>query len=133
MTNNIGWDEVNTGAVLSSFSNEVNDVASVKPEERNYANTNSFTKSSADWRVVKPVYNDDLCIHCQNCWVYCPDSSIISRDKKMTGIDYVHCKGCGICVEVCPTNPKSLWMFPEADEVNDALTKWPEKKEKKKD
>jgi pyruvate ferredoxin oxidoreductase delta subunit len=58
--------------------------------------------------------------------------SIIARDKKMIGIDFDHCKGCGICVEVCPTNPKSLLMFPEQKDEEEALAEWP-KKEKKAD
>jgi pyruvate ferredoxin oxidoreductase delta subunit len=62
--------------------------------------------------------------------LYCPDSSIISREKEMVGIDYDHCKGCGICVQVCPTNPKSLIMFSETVKNEDALTQWPSKNEK---
>ena len=50
----------------------------------------------------------------------------------MIGIDYDHCKGCGVCVEVCPTNPKSLLMFNEAKEIDEALNEWPEKKKKEK-
>jgi pyruvate ferredoxin oxidoreductase delta subunit len=46
----------------------------------------------------------------------------------MLGIDYDHCKGCQVCVEVCPTNPKSLLMFVEAEEIETALAQWPEKK-----
>ncbi len=84
------------------------------------------------WRVIKPIYNREVCIDCQNCWVWCPDTSIISRDKQMLGIDYDHCKGCGVCVEVCPTNPKSLLMFSEAEDTEVALSKWPEKKKKEK-
>ena len=45
----------------------------------------------------------------------------------MIGVDYDHCKGCGICVEVCPTNPKSLLMFEERIPNEEALAKWPEK------
>jgi pyruvate ferredoxin oxidoreductase delta subunit len=48
----------------------------------------------------------------------------------MLGIDYDHCKGCSVCVEVCPTNPKSLIMFSEQTLLEDALTQWPEKKKK---
>ena len=126
----VGWDEVSDGTLLESFSKEVYNSALVRPEDRPYAQTNSYTASVADWRVLKPVYNRDICIDCQNCWVFCPDSSIISRDKKMIGVDYDHCKGCGVCVEVCPTNPKSLLMFAEQDDSEEALSQWPEKKKK---
>ena len=128
----LGWDEVTQGVVLESFAEEVENVAFLKQEERPYAEFNSYTASVADWRVIKPIYNRDICIDCQNCWVFCPDTSIISRDKKMIGIDFDHCKGCGVCVEVCPTNPKSLLMFEERMDIDKALAEWPEKKKKSK-
>ncbi len=128
----VGWDEVTQGVVLHSFEDDATDVAMRKAEDRNYAEFNSYTATVASWRVVKPVYNRDICIDCQNCWVWCPDSSIISRDKQMLGIDYDHCKGCGVCVEVCPTNPKSLLMFGEALSSDDAIAQWPVKEKKEK-
>jgi len=124
----LGWDELVPGAILFSFDKELEkDAAEILPEDRPYAETNSYTAYVGDWRVLKPVYNRDLCIDCQFCWIYCPDISIISRDKKMIGVDYDHCKGCGICVEVCPTNPKSLLMFEERVDNDEALAQWPEK------
>jgi len=128
----VGWDEVTQGTLLNSFEKEIKDVAHIKPEDRDYSDFSSYTATVASWRVIKPVYNRDICIDCQNCWVWCPDTSIISRDKQMLGIDYDHCKGCGVCVEVCPTNPKSLLMFGESEEAEEALAKWPEKKKKAK-
>lgn len=128
----VGWDEVTRGIVLDSFAEEVENVAFLKQEERPYAEFNSFTASVADWRVAKPIFNRDICIDCQNCWVFCPDTSIIARDKKMIGVDFDHCKGCGVCVEVCPTNPKSLLMFEERKDIDEALSEWPEKKKKSK-
>ena len=127
-----GWDAVPQGVVLHSFDTEVDNLAHVKPEDRDYSEFNSYIASVASWRVIKPVYNRDICIDCQNCWVWCPDTSIISRDKQMLGIDYDHCKGCGVCVEVCPTNPKSLLMFGETEDNDNALASWPEKKKKAK-
>jgi len=127
-----GWNEVPQGVVLHSFEGEIENVASIKPEDREYSEFNSYIASVASWRVIKPVYNRDICIDCQNCWVWCPDTSIISRDKQMLGIDYDHCKGCGVCVEVCPTNPKSLLMFAEATDNDEAIAGWPEKKKKAK-
>jgi len=128
----VGWDAVTQGVALHTFDGETKGAAFIRPEERAYTDFSSYTATVASWRVVKPVYNRDICIDCQNCWVWCPDTSIISRDKQMLGIDYDHCKGCGVCVEVCPTNPKSLLMFSEMIEAEDAISGWPEKKKKEK-
>ena len=127
-----GWDEFEIGAMLRSFDGEAKDIATTLQEDRKYSENSSFTASVADWRIEKPVFNKDYCIDCQFCWIYCPDISIISRDKKMIGIDMDHCKGCGICVEVCPTNPKSLLMFSEHLDDEVALAGWPEKDEGEK-
>ncbi|MEA3374118.1 MAG: 4Fe-4S dicluster-binding protein [Campylobacterota bacterium] len=131
MENN-GWNDFEIGAMLRSFEGPASNIATTLQEDRNYSNSNSFTASVADWRIEKPLFNKDYCIDCQFCWLYCPDMSIIARDKKMIGVDMDHCKGCGICVEVCPTNPKSLLMFPEQKDDEEALAEWPEKEEKEK-
>ncbi len=123
-----GWEEFEPGATLFSFEG--------KPDQEVHHENNSVQHSVADWRVDKPVHNKEFCIDCQFCWVYCPDTSIIPDvDDKGKGIfghiDYKHCKGCGICVDVCPTNPKSLLMFADHLPVEEALRQWPEKEEKK--
>jgi pyruvate ferredoxin oxidoreductase delta subunit len=131
MQNN-GWSEFEIGAMLRSFDGATSNIATTHQEDRPYSKSNSFTASVADWRILKPVFNKDYCIDCQFCWIYCPDISIISRDKKMIGVDMDHCKGCGICVEVCPTNPKSLLMFEEKKDDEEALAEWPAKDTKEK-
>ncbi len=126
----VGWDEITQGSILTSFEGDATEIVNQKSEERMYSNYNSYTATVASWRVEKPVFNIDVCIDCQNCWVWCPDTSILSRDKQMLGIDYDHCKGCAVCAEVCPTNPKSLIMFSEQTALDEALASWPEKKKK---
>lgn len=129
----LGWNEFEIGSVLFSFNDKVDDVRGVHQEGRNYSETNSFQASVAHWRVEKPIFNNEHCINCYFCWIYCPDSSILVRDNEMKGVDYVHCKGCGVCSSVCPTNPKSLIMFDEHTDTKEALAGWPQKEEKKKD
>ncbi len=129
---NKGWDEFEIGAMLRSFDGKIDECSAFTPQrDRDYSENNSHVASVADWRLIKPVFNKDYCIDCQFCWIYCPDVSIISRDKKVIGIDMDHCKGCGICVEVCPTNPKSLLMFPEQAEEEAEIANWPAKDEEK--
>jgi len=118
-----GWNTFEIGTILRPFEGSVKDVVNTLPEDRNYSKSNSFSMSVADWRIEKPLLNLEECIHCQFCWIYCPDMSIISRDKKMVAIDFDHCKGCGICVEVCPTN--ALLMFPEQTDEAVMLANWP--------
>ncbi|MCV6608861.1 MAG: 4Fe-4S binding protein [Campylobacterales bacterium] len=123
-----GWDEFEPGATLFSFED--------KGVKENRHVNNSIHHSVADWRVEKPVHNPEHCIDCQFCWVYCPDTSIIpdidAKGKGIFGhIDYKHCKGCGICVDVCPTNPKSLLMFLDHLPTEECVREWPEKEEKK--
>lgn len=68
---------------------------------------------TGDWRTHKPVWNAQKCINCKTCWISCPDSSIILKDDKVVGIDYEHCKGCGICARECPPKICAIVMEKE--------------------
>ncbi|MFH1406660.1 MAG: 4Fe-4S binding protein [Candidatus Omnitrophota bacterium] len=74
---------------------------------------NAVNYKTGSWRTFKPVWDEKKCIHCLSCWIYCPDSSVMTKDGKITGIDYEHCKGCGICDTVCPTKVKAISMVKE--------------------
>lgn len=68
---------------------------------------------TGDWRTHRPLWDEEKCIHCLRCWVHCPDSAVMVEDGKVVGIDYAHCKGCGICVEECPDRVRALKMVQE--------------------
>jgi pyruvate ferredoxin oxidoreductase delta subunit len=74
---------------------------------------NSTQYITGGWRSQRPVWKADACKHCLLCWMHCPDSSILVADGKVTGIDYDHCKGCGVCVHECKFG--ALEMVSEAD------------------
>lgn len=65
---------------------------------------NARNYKTGGWRSSRPVWNKETCIHCFFCWIWCPDMAIQvdQANKKMTGIDFEYCKGCGVCAEVCP-------------------------------
>ena len=65
---------------------------------------NAERYNTGEWRAFRPVVDQDKCINCLQCWVFCPDSSILVEDEEMVGYDYDHCKGCGICATICPVD-----------------------------
>ena len=78
---------------------------------------NSQSYNTGNWRTYRPVLVMDRCIHCLQCWIICPDSSIMVKDGKLTGFDYDHCKGCGMCKVECPEKCHAIEMVLEK-EVN---------------
>ena len=52
------------------------------------------------------------CISCDNCYAFCPDNAVIKLGPEGEyAVDLDYCKGCGLCVEECPTG--SMLMQPE--------------------
>lgn len=68
---------------------------------------------TGSWRQDRPVLDLEKCTQCMLCWLYCPDSSILAADGKITGIDLEYCKGCGICASVCPPKASAIVMVEE--------------------
>ncbi|KPK39002.1 MAG: hypothetical protein AMJ78_09185 [Omnitrophica WOR_2 bacterium SM23_29] len=83
-------------------------IGGVNPEAGSAMKYNSGT-----WRTFKPIWSEDKCIQCYMCWIHCPDSSILIKDGKVAGIDYDHCKGCGLCMSVCPPKVQAIKMEKE--------------------
>ena len=90
------WQELPLGGVI--------------PEGGNAADYETGT-----WRTWRPVWQEDGCIHCLTCWIFCPEGAFVLRDgktpkgkdrKEIQAINYYHCKGCGLCAKECPVNKK---------------------------
>ncbi len=58
---------------------------------------------TGSWRSFKPVIDQEKCVKCLTCWVYCPDVAIIWTGEEVQ-VNYDYCKGCGICAKECPYN-----------------------------
>lgn len=74
---------------------------------------NAARYETGDWRTYRPQVDKGKCTDCLQCWLLCPDSCIYVEDGAMTGYDYDHCKGCGICAHICPV--KAIAMILETD------------------
>lgn len=58
-----------------------------------------------EWKVFKPLIDEEKCIKCQRCWMYCPEIAIeIKTREQVPKIKYDFCTGCGICANECPVD-----------------------------
>lgn len=62
--------------------------------------TDSRHNHTGTWSLDRPLLRED-CTACALCALFCPEGAI-SKDGGAMVIDYRYCKGCGICVAVCP-------------------------------
>lgn len=76
---------------------------------------NSKEYKTGSWRIYRPIWNRDKCIHCMRCYLLCPDIAIIVSEGKVCGIDYDYCKGCGICANECPEKARAIEMVLESE------------------
>ncbi len=60
----------------------------------------SAEKDAKISRNLRPILDTDLCIKCNNCWIFCPEQCIEREDVFV--IHYDDCRGCGVCAQECP-------------------------------
>ena len=69
-----------------------------------------LTEDNAGIRTFRPQIDQDQCVHCLRCYLACPDAAIAKAQGKIE-IDYVFCKGCGVCAHEC--KPGAITMVKE--------------------
>lgn len=68
---------------------------------------------SGDWRSQRPVWDNDRCIKCGICYIFCPDMAVRQREDGYFEANLFYCKGCGICYRECWTG--AIHMEEEVD------------------
>ncbi len=86
------WDQVPIGTALRPQNHDGTDIGP----------GSSPQNLTGSWRWSTPRYLKDKCIRCLRCWWSCPDAAIIRLEDDHMRWDLDHCKGCGICAEICP-------------------------------
>lgn len=79
---------------------------------------NAESYHTGTWRVKRVLWSKEKCIQCLLCWIYCPDLAINVQEESVTGVDYEHCKGCGICANQCPSQALEMISEDKSD-IND--------------
>lgn len=62
-----------------------------------------YVLNTGDWRTQRPVLDQNKCVKCGICFLFCPVNSISREDGNFV-ISYDYCKGCGVCAHECPKN-----------------------------
>ena len=77
-----------------------------------HAGATSVEVKTGLWRTLRPVIDYARCNRCWwVCSTFCPDGAIRVNAERAPEIDYDHCKGCMVCVAVCP--PHAIEAVPE--------------------
>ena len=69
---------------------------------------------TSNWRIVRPVIDNEKCTRCLTCYIACPDAcwSFNEKEEKMEW-NWKFCKGCQVCIHECPAD--ALKAVPELD------------------
>ncbi len=76
------------------------------------AATELLCSDTGSWRTKRPVLDEEKCILCGFCAMYCPIQCIEMQDQFFYS-DLNFCKGCGVCARECPK--KAISMVPEGE------------------
>ncbi len=72
----------------------------------------ALDNKTGSWRAFRPVIDEKKCINCGFCAAYCPDNAVPFKDGKRGKVNLDYCKGCLICMQVCPV--KAIKMEEES-------------------
>ena len=104
----VTFEEVNTDYFEASKRNEEYNELAKKRIQGFREVTSTFSESIA-LEEAERCFSCGTCNGCENCYVFCPDASIMRREEILSRqVDYDFCKGCGICFSECPRGAISL-------------------------
>jgi 2-oxoacid:acceptor oxidoreductase delta subunit (pyruvate/2-ketoisovalerate family) len=77
-------------------------VAPVGERLQGFAEVQQPLAAQAAHAEAQRCFSCGRCTSCDNCYYYCPDVAI-ARTETGYAVKYDYCKGCGLCVQECPT------------------------------
>lgn len=81
---------------------------SVQERVKGFKEISSTLSEGAALEEAGRCFSCGTCNECENCYVFCPDGSVLKRNELLHQMDYDYCKGCGICFTECPRGAISL-------------------------
>ncbi len=78
-----------------------------------FAAGNAKTYKTGSWKAMSPKWNNEKCIKCGMCYIFCPEGCISEDAQGYFKSDLEYCKGCGICAHECW--PGAIEMIEEEE------------------
>ena len=104
----VTFEELNTDYFQTSKRNEEHREPAKKRVKGFDEVTSTFEEDKA-LREAERCFSCGTCNGCENCYVFCPDASIMKTEDILSHqVDYDFCKGCGICFSECPRGAIAL-------------------------
>ncbi len=92
------------------IARENQQVISAQERLKSFSETQLNFSLNAALQEVERCFSCGNCIFCDNCVFYCPDMAI-SKTEQGYQVNDDFCKGCGLCVNECPTG--AILMFED--------------------
>jgi len=104
----VAFEELNLAYFEHGERNERPKIA-VPERVRDFREISTGLTEQGALREAERCFSCGLCNDCENCYIFCPDLSIIVDGGTVKyRINYDYCKGCGICIAECPRNALSM-------------------------
>jgi 2-oxoacid:acceptor oxidoreductase delta subunit (pyruvate/2-ketoisovalerate family) len=104
----VTFEELNTDYFQTSKRNEA-PRGLAKKRIKGFEEVTSVLEEDKALREAERCFGCGTCNGCENCYVFCPDASIMRTENILSHqVDYDFCKGCGICFSECPRGAISL-------------------------
>jgi NADPH-dependent glutamate synthase beta subunit-like oxidoreductase len=87
--------------------------AGIEERVTNFAEVQLALSAEQALAEAQRCFSCGSCIYCDNCYFYCPDMAIIKLENGYA-VKADYCKGCGLCVEECPTGSVVMQEDKEA-------------------
>ena len=104
----VAFEELNVAYFEHGERNERTTLA-VPERVRDFREISTGLTEQGALKEASRCFSCGLCNECENCYVFCPDLSVIIDSGAVKyRINYDYCKGCGICIAECPRNALSV-------------------------